>query len=106
MPNTEKNTAQTPTPIDPPLSMRDLTEVLIKHYGIHEGLHDLMIAYQIGMGGVGPDNASISPGVMIGVSKVGLMLSSNNGPNSVDAAIVNPAKKPRKLQPKEILPLE
>lgn len=100
MPDTEKKTEQTLTPIESPLSMRELTEVLIKHYGIHEGRHDLMIAYQIGMGGVGPDNANISPGVMIGISKVGLMPSPNDGPNTVDAAIVNPAKKPRKLRTK------
>ncbi|MFA7239321.1 MAG: hypothetical protein WC091_04350 [Sulfuricellaceae bacterium] len=104
--NTEKETVQTPTPIEPLLSARDLTEVLIKHYGIHEGFHDLMIAYQIGMGGVGPNDASISPGVMIGISKIGLTLSSRHGPNSVDAAIVNPVKKPRKLRPKESLSSE
>jgi hypothetical protein len=78
--------------------MRDLTEVLVKHYGIHEGNYDLMIAYQIGMGAVGPDSASISPGVMIGISQVGLMASPNVGAATVDAAIINPAKKQRKKQ--------
>ncbi|MHB1173543.1 MAG: hypothetical protein ACYCZJ_00255 [Sulfuriferula sp.] len=79
-----------PVPVEPPLSMRDLTTVLIKHYGIHEGRYDLLVEFQIGMGAVGPDPASLNPGAMIGVSKVGLMPAKGNGPTSVDAALVNP----------------
>ena len=78
-------------PVESPLSMRDLTAVLIKHYGIHGGRYDLLIEFQIGMGAVGPDPASLIPGAMIGVSKVGLMLAKGDGPTSVDAVIVNPA---------------
>lgn len=80
-----------PVPVEPPLSMRDLTTVLIKHYGIHEGRYDLLIEFQIGMGAVGPDPASLNPGAMIGVSKVGLMPAKGNAPTSVDAMLVNPA---------------
>lgn len=90
--STEDLTAGSPFfPVEPPLSMRDLTTVLIKHYGIHEGRYDLLIEFQIGMGAVGPDPASLIPGAMIGVSKVGLMPAKVNGPTSVDAALVNPA---------------
>lgn len=71
--------------------MRDLTILLIKHYGIHEGCYDLLVEFQIGMGAVGPDPASLTPGAMIGVSKVGLMLAKENGSSSVDAGLVNPA---------------
>ena len=78
-------------PIEPPLSMRELTILLIKHYGIHQGSYDLLVEFQIGMGAVGPDPASLTPGAMIGVSKVGLMLAKEIGPASVDAEFVNPA---------------
>lgn len=78
-------------PIESPLSMRELTILLIKHYGIHEGSYDLLVEFQIGMGAVGPDPASLTPGAMIGVSKVGLVQAKENGQSSVDAGLVNPA---------------
>lgn len=84
-----------PKPVDAPLSMRDLTTVLIKHYKINEGRFDLLIEFHIGMGAVGPTPDAMVPGAMIGVSKIGLMPSKATGPTTVDAAIVNPAKKSR-----------
>lgn len=90
------DTNWTPVPVEAPLSMRDLAGVLIRHYGIHEGHFDLLVEFQIGMGAVGPDPTALSPGAMIGVSRIGLMPSKADGPTTVDAAIVNPAKKSRK----------
>ena len=89
-----------PVPVEQPLSMRDLTVALIKHYGIHEGRYDLLVEFQIGMGAVGPDPASVTPGAMIGVSRVGLMPAKGNGPTSVDAALVNPAPSLVAAKPK------
>lgn len=89
-------TSWAPTPVDAPLSMRDLAGVLVKHYDLHEGHFDLLVEFQIGMGAVGPDPTSLTPGAMIGVSRIGLMPSKSDGPTTVDAAIVNPAKKSRK----------
>lgn len=77
--------------------MRDLAAVLIRHYGLHEGLYDLLIEFQVGVGAVGPDPTALTPGAMIGVSRVGLIPSRSKGPTTVDAAIINPTKKaPRK----------
>lgn len=78
-------------PVAPSLSMRDLTTLLIKHYELHEGCYDVLIEFQIGVGAVGPDPASLTPGAMIGVSKVGLVLAREKGQSSVDAGLVNPA---------------
>lgn len=89
-------TSLDPTPVDAPLSMRDLAGVLVKHYDLHEGHFDLLVEFQIGMGAVGPDPTSLTPGAMIGVSRIGLMPSKSDGPTTVDATIVNPAKKTRK----------
>lgn len=94
--STDKVEVATPIPVATPLSLHDLAAVLIKHYGLHEGCYDLMIEFQIGVGAVGPTPEALSPGAMIGVSKVGLMSSKSTGPTTVDAAIVNPAKKSRK----------
>lgn len=94
--STDKVEVVTQPPVATPLSLQDLATVLIKHYGLHEGCYDLMIEFQIGVGAVGPAPEALSPGVMIGVSKVGLIPSKSTGPATVDAAIVNPAKKSRK----------
>lgn len=79
--------------------MRDLAGVLVKHYDLHEGHFDLLVEFQIGMGAVGPDPSALTPGAMIGVSRIGLMPSRADGPTTVDAAIVNPAKKSRRKTP-------
>lgn len=85
-----------PLSVDAPLSMRDLASVLVKHYGIHEGRFDLLVEFQIGMGAVGPDPSALTPGAMIGVSRIGLAPSRSDGPTTVDAAVANPLKKSRK----------
>lgn len=92
-------TSWTPTPVEAPLSMRDLAGVLVKHYDLHEGHFDLLVEFRIGTGPVGPEPAALTPGVMIGVSRIGLMPSKADGPTTVDAAIVNPAKKSRNKNP-------
>ncbi|MDZ4251930.1 MAG: hypothetical protein U1A72_05080 [Sulfuritalea sp.] len=98
--STDKSaTSWTPTPVEAPLSMRDLAGVLVKHYDLHEGHFDLLVEFQIGMGAVGPDPSALTPGAMIGVSRIGLMPSRADGPTTVDAAIVNPAKKSRRKTP-------
>ena len=87
---------QQPSPINPPLSMRDLASVLVKHYELTDGTYDLMVEFQIGTGAVGPDKDNLVPGAMIGVSRVGLMPTTKLGPNTVNASLVNPKKKLRK----------
>jgi hypothetical protein len=96
MPTKEKTLKQEPTPIKPTLSLKDLAVVLIKHYDLTEGVFDLMVEYQIGIGAVGPDKSSLVPGAMIGVSRIGLMPTTMSGINTVDASTVNPKKKSRK----------
>lgn len=79
------------------LSLKELATILIQKYDYNEGLFDLSIEFQIGIGGVGPDPTSQIPGAMIGVSKIGLLSTDILGPTTVDASIVNPkmsAKKP------------
>lgn len=76
------------------LNVKELTELLIKHFDIKEGQYDLVVEFGIGVGKVGPDDQTSLPGVMVGVSKVGLALATNAGPNVVDAKSVQPKKKP------------
>lgn len=96
MPNISDKDVIQSAPINPLLTMRDLAALLVKHYGLHAGHYDLIVEFQIGTGAVGPNPSALTPGAMIGVSKVGLMASNTNGPTIVDAAVVNPAKRPRR----------
>ncbi|MDD2932626.1 MAG: hypothetical protein PHO76_01960 [Methylotenera sp.] len=85
------NTEQQISPF-PPMSLKELAEFLIKQKKIHEGKFDLSIEFQIGVGGVGPTPETVVPGAMIGVSKIGLIYTSQDGPHTVDASVVNPRK--------------
>lgn len=87
---------QHPAPVEEPLTLKNLSVLLVKHYGISEGTFDLMLEYQIGTGAIGPDKENLIPGAMIGVSRIGLVPTSKVGPTTVDASLVNPAKKTRK----------
>lgn len=73
-------------------TLREITEILIKHQGLHEGLYNLLFEFQIGVGAVGPSPTSIYPGAMLGISRIGLSKSENVNIHTVDAAEVNPLK--------------
>lgn len=85
--------ADTMNPVN--FSLRELAEILIRHQGIHSGNYELSINFQIAVGAVGPSESNVLPGAMIGVSGFGLVPAMLTGPNTVDAAIVNPLPKKR-----------
>lgn len=87
---TEAQTVMSAVPSIDPLSMRQLTEVLIRHHGLTEGLFDLLVEFQIGTGAVGPDKERLLPGAMIGLARVGLSPAKVRGPNTLDAAQLQP----------------
>lgn len=89
-----------PQALAPVLSLRDLTELLIKHYGIHHGKYELLMEFQIGTGMFGPTPEATLPSAFVGISKIGLMPTSLESAMTVDAATVNP-EKPRKSRKKK-----
>ncbi len=90
-----------PVVVEQPLALRELTELLIKHYDLHEGLYELLVEFQIGMGVIGPNPHDALPGASVGLSKLGLMKVQVMGNNTLDAAAVNPVgKAPRKRNAK------
>lgn len=76
-----------------PVSTRDLISILIKHHGIHEGTFKLMVEFQIGQGPVGPDKENPIPGLLLGVSKVGLLSTTAGDVGSLDASVENPLEQ-------------
>lgn len=84
-------------------SLTELTAILIKNQKIHEGLYNLSVQLQIGVGAVGPSPELICPGAMLGVSRIGLSRTEEGEENihTVNAAEVNPAPKDRARKTKK-----
>ena len=82
--------------INSPLSMKELTQVLVKHYGLPEGKYDLGIEFHIGTGPVGPSSEELVPGVILGVKSIGLSPSKEGGStgnNVAEAAAIEPTRQ-------------
>ena len=80
------------------MALKEIAEILVKEKKLHKGFFDLSVEFQIAVGGIGPSPESIAPGVMVSLSRIGLVKAQQLGPNTVDAALVNPIKKPAKKQ--------
>jgi ABC-type sugar transport system substrate-binding protein len=70
--------------------LREVTELLIKHYGLHEGLYDLSFEIVMGASRVASEQGRQLPGAFFGIRNVGLVRASELGSGTVDAAVVNP----------------
>lgn len=83
-------------------SLVEMTEILIKSQGIHEGLYNLSFQFQLAVGAVGPSPELICPGAMMGISRIGLSKTEEEKANihTVNAAEINPAPKKRTRKPK------
>lgn len=79
--------------------LHELGEVLIKHLGLHEGRYQVGVGFRLGVGAV-PGDASRPPvpAAMVGVESVILspVPPDFEGPNVVDASVLNPSKPKRK----------
>lgn len=75
-----------------------VAELLLKHLGIHEGRYEVAIGFRIGVGPVqGPPDTPPIPGATVGIEGFSLVTvpADAEGPNIVDAALVNPKAKSR-----------
>jgi hypothetical protein len=72
------------------LNLKQLAAVLVRHYGLHEGLYEASIDIQTSLGNIGMTAASVCPGAMFGVAGVGLRKASVAALHTVDARVVNP----------------
>ncbi|CAM3870747.1 hypothetical protein [Roseateles saccharophilus] len=88
------NTQQTPNPPEEAakqtLTIAELTTVLIKHYGIKEGLYEASFGIGITVGGFQPvPNEPPYPGAAVFVQSVSLQAVPIPSPHSVDASKVS-----------------
>lgn len=82
-------------------SLTELTELLIKQQNLHDGLYNLTVQFQIAVGAVGLEPATLYPGAMIGVTRIGLTKTEKPSAHTVDAAKVNPAPKKKAKKDKD-----
>lgn len=75
------------------LSLKELNKVLIKHYKLHEGIYDVSVEFNIGVGPIGPTKDNLCPGAFIGVNGIGLVKVDQPGGSTVDAGEFNPKRK-------------
>lgn len=90
------NTEESPTH----LSLKEVGEALVKHLGLHDGLYDVSIEFNLAVGQVGPSPETVLPGAIVGISRIGLSKAKSKSPNTIDANEVNPAKSIKKVPPK------
>ena len=85
---------QQPAIVKDPLSLREITKLLIKHYDLQEGLYDLSLEFTVGFGPIGPSPDAIVPGIMVGINKLGLIQATEaKTPSTVDAKEVHSSAK-------------
>lgn len=76
-----------------PLTLKEVTELLVRHYGLHEGNYNLSMEFRIGTGTFGPDQEERYPGAFFTIVKIGLTKADEPNQNTIDAAEVNPKRK-------------
>jgi hypothetical protein len=72
------------------LELKEITEILVKHFGLHDGKYDISIEFNVGVGAVGPTEQNRLPGAMIAVSRIGIAQATQDGPATVNASEINP----------------
>jgi hypothetical protein len=81
-----------PIALPTPVSLKEIGALLVKHYGFHDGLWDVAIEMQVGIGqfGAAPADPSPLPGAMFRISRIGLNKALQVGPLTINAAETNP----------------
>lgn len=88
----------TPSTQQPDLvKVQQLTELLIKHYGITSGFYELGVHFGMGNGNFKNPKGELVPGVFFGLDALSLVPAVPESPGAVDASKCNPAgkKKPK-----------
>ena len=91
------STKTTPGPVvgeDLLMPLGELTKLLVKHHGFREGIFDISVEFQIGVGSIGPDpEKALFPSAIASVSRVGLKRVDKEGASTIDAASLWPPTK-------------
>jgi hypothetical protein len=73
---------------------KELTILLLKDRGIHDGFWQLLVNYGFGAANMGASEAEVAPSAIVQLLGVGIQKVPEKAPLTVDAAEVNPAPPP------------
>ena len=80
----------------PRVSPLELTTLLVRHHGLHEGLWTLDVQFNAaGFNNTPPGLEQSFPAVTVSMTSIGLVRPVTPDHLTVDAAAVNPARTPR-----------
>lgn len=71
------------------LTLKQLTEILIRHYNLTEGFYELSVEINFTAANAGPSQDQVLPSAIVSFSRVGLAVSSAESPLAIDAATIN-----------------
>ncbi len=74
------------------MPLREVGVLMLKHYGLHEGLWDVALHINVSIGHMSLAPNNTAPGAMFTVPAVVLAPASVIGPLTLNAAEINPAK--------------
>lgn len=77
------------------IDLRELTEILIKHFDYRDGFYEVGIQFNITVGRVGTDTMPQGPGAVLAIGGIGISRVDSPNPAALDAAEVNPHKPKR-----------
>ena len=87
-------------------TVKELTEIVIKHADVHEGIWGLMVEFVFGAANMpiaGPNNEfSLKPTGIVSIGRLGIQKFDEPNPLTIDAAKVNPVTSaPRQSEVKK-----
>jgi hypothetical protein len=72
---------------------KEIVEALVKKQGLHEGLWQLIVSFEMAAVNVGSTNELLSPAAVVRLTKIGLTKTDKENNLTVDASVVNPRRE-------------
>lgn len=80
-------------PVGNLLTLREITELLIRHYGLKDGHYEPSFEFTFNAGQAGPSEDAIMPTAFVAISRMGLVRVDTPTKISVDAGTIPKRKK-------------
>ena len=73
-------------------SYKEVVEALLEKEGIHEGIWQLFVRFNLGAANVGQSETEVAPAAIVTITQLGLLKTDKESTLAVDAATVKPNK--------------
>ncbi|MBM4329365.1 MAG: hypothetical protein FJ118_19650 [Deltaproteobacteria bacterium] len=75
-------------------NFKEIAELLVKKQGLNEGIWGIVVKFGLGAAFTGPKGQDVLPTAMVPILEIGIRKQEEMTSLSVDAALVNPRKRP------------